>query len=200
MPINRNTVDLGKFNPSADYPYDLRPQDFQMAMQDTYDFFYDVNTLLANKGLHRLEDFLRPAAMSGVLSDMLTASLGKHSRVLTENLYHNGHPDLLVQGVYSGNAVRSGSEGVEVKSTRNKSGCVDTHGARNQWMCVFVYYVDTISEPATARSPMTFSKVYLAKVIVEDFRRNKRGELGTKTASLHKGGMEKLRNNWIYKI
>lgn len=44
-------------------------------MQDVYDFFYDVNLLLTSKGLQRLDDMLRPAIMSGVLSDMLTAKL-----------------------------------------------------------------------------------------------------------------------------
>jgi hypothetical protein len=46
-----------------------------MAMQDVYDFFYDVNLGLIERGLHRLDDMLRPAIMSGVLSEMLTASL-----------------------------------------------------------------------------------------------------------------------------
>jgi hypothetical protein len=57
-------------------------------MQDVYDFYYDVNTGLVAKGLERLDDFLRPAIMSGGLpSDMLTASLAKHSRALIENCY-----------------------------------------------------------------------------------------------------------------
>ena len=99
-----------------------------MAMQDVYDFFYDVNSHLTGKGLQRLDDMLRPAIMSGLLSDMLTASLAKHSRVLTENTYFNGHPDLLVQGVYVDNAVKAGTEGVEVKTTRKAGGAVDTHG------------------------------------------------------------------------
>ena len=77
-------------------------------MQDVYDFFYDVNSHLAEKGLERLDDMLRPAIMSGVLSDMVTASLAKHSRTLTENTYFNGHPDLVVQGVYSDNCGQSG--------------------------------------------------------------------------------------------
>jgi hypothetical protein len=89
MPIIRNNVDLTKFNSSAVLPYELRLHDFQMAMQDVYDFFYDVNSHLAQKGLHRLDDMLRPAIMSGMISDMMTASLAKHSRVLTENLYFN---------------------------------------------------------------------------------------------------------------
>lgn len=96
MPTVRNCVDVGKFNPNAVMPFELRPQDFQMAMQDVYDFFYAVNGHLSAKGLQRLDEMLRPAIMSGVLSDMLTASLAKHSRVLRENRYFNGHPDLIV--------------------------------------------------------------------------------------------------------
>jgi hypothetical protein len=170
-----------------------------MAMQDVYDFFYDVNALLTQRGLQRLDDMLRPAIMSGVLSDMLTASLAKHSRVLRENRYFNGHPDLVVQGVYPGNCVQAGTEGVEVKTTRKTGGAVDTHGAREQWMCVFVYDVDVQSEPAAERRPMTFTEVYLGRVTTEDFRKNPRGELGTRTATLHREGIQKLRENWIYR-
>jgi len=198
--ILRNTVVTAKFNREAQLPYELRLQDFQMAMQDAYDFFYDVNSHLAGRGLRRLDDMLRPAIMSGVLSDMLAASLAKHSRVLTENRYFNGHPDLIVQGVYPGNAVKAGTDGVEVKTTRKSGGAVDTHGARDQWMCVFVYDVDTESEPASERRPMTFTEVYLGRVTIEDFRRNPRGELGTRTATLHKDGIKKLRENWVYKL
>ena len=198
--IARNTVDVSKFNPDAALSFELRPQDFQMAMQDVYDFFYDVNGHLSAKGLQRLDDMLRPAIMSGVLSDMLTASLAKHSRVLRENRYFNGHPDLIVQGVYADNAVKAGKEGVEVKTTRKAGGAVDTHGARDQCMCVFVYDVDTATEPATSRRPMTFTEVYLGHVTTEDFRRNPRGELGTRTATLHKDGIQKLREHWVYRL
>lgn len=169
-------------------------------MQDVYDFFFDVNSHLVGKGLQRLDDMLRPAIMSGMLSDMVTASLAKHSRVLTENTYFNGHPDLVVRGVYAQNAVKAGSQGVEIKTTRKKGGAVDTHGARDQWMCVFVYDIDSETEPAIDRNPMTFTEVYLANVTVNDFRRNPRGELGTRTATLHRHGVEKLRANWLYRV
>ena len=66
MAIKRNSVDISKFNKVAQPPYELRRQDFQMAMQDVYDFFYDVNSHLTGKGLQRLDDTLRPAIMSGV--------------------------------------------------------------------------------------------------------------------------------------
>lgn len=200
MVMARNVVESTKFNENAELPYQLRLKDFEMAMQDVYDFFYDVNSHLADKGLQRFDDMLRPAIMSGLLSDMLTASLAKHSRALTENQYFNGHPDLVVQGIYPGNAIKAGNEGVEIKTTRKSGGAVDTHGARNQWMCVFVYDVDTETEPACDRRPMVFQEVYLANVTIEDFRKNPRSELGTRTATLHRDGVKKLRENWIYRI
>ena len=200
MPISRNTVDTTRFNRRATLPYELRLGDFEMAMRDVYDFFFDVNRGLVDRGLVRLDDMLRPAIMSGLLSDMLTSSLAKHSRTLTVNCYHNGHPDLVVNGVYPDNRVKAGSDGVEIKTTRKRGGAVDTHGARDQWMCVFVYDVDTVTEPARERAPMTFHEVYLGKVTRADFRKNPRGELGTRTATLQRKGIEKLRRNWVYRL
>ena len=199
MPVIRNHVVPSKFNATAVLPYALRLKDFELAQQDIYDFFFDVNSSLVSRGLERLDDMQRPAIMSGVLSDMLTASMAKHARSLTVNNYFNGHPDLVVKGIYPDNRIQAGSEGVEIKTTRKAGGAVDTHGARDQWMCVFVYTVDTTSEPAIDREPMTFTEVYLGQVSLGDFRKNARGELGTRTATLHRLGIEKLRKNWIYK-
>lgn len=198
MPIEKRRVRQDAFNVLAELPYELRLKDFEVAMQDVYDFFYDVNSNLVVKGLTRLDDMLRPAIMSGVLSDMLTASLASHSRTLTENNYFNGHPDLVVKGVYAKDSVKAGESGVEIKTTRKKGGAVDMHGAREQWMCVFVYAVDSHTEPAIERAPMRFTEVYLGRVTTRDFRKNARGELGTRTATLHREGIAKLRENWVY--
>ena len=130
---------------------------------------------------------------------MLTASLAKHSRALVVNCYFNGHPDLVVKGRYAGNAIKSGEHGVEIKTTRKPGGAVDTHGARDQWMCVFVYSVDNDSEPANERRALSFTEVYWGQVQIDDFRKNARGELGTRTATLHAQGIAKLRSNWIYR-
>ncbi len=199
MPVARNSLDPSKLNTALALPYELRLEDFRLAIQDVYDFFFDVNVNLVAKGLDRLDDTLRPAIMSGVLSDMLTASLAKHSRTLVVNSYFNGHPDLIVKGRYANNADKAGEHGVEIKTTRKPGGAVDTHGARDQWMCVFVYEVDNRTEPATDRKAMTFTEVCLGHVGVEDFRKNARGELGTRTATLHAAGIAKLRNSWIYR-
>ena len=96
MSLVQNDVNTKWLNRSAQLPFVLRLKDFEIAMQDVYDFFYDVNLGLIERGLQRLDDMLQPAIMSGILSDMLTASLAKHSRSLTVNLYHNGHSNLVV--------------------------------------------------------------------------------------------------------
>ncbi len=67
-------------------------------------------------------------------------------------------------------------------------------------MCVFVYHVDNASEPAQDRRAMRFTELYLSYVGVDDFRKNPRGELGTRTATLDREGIKKLRANWIYKL
>jgi hypothetical protein len=199
MPVVRNRIASEHFNPQAELPYELRVEDFRLAMQDVYDFFYDVNLGLVSKGLDRLDEMLRPAIMSGVLSDMLTASLAKHSRTLVVNCYFNGHPDLVLRGRYPNNAVKAGEHGVEIKTTRKAGGQVDTHGARDQWMCVFVYALDNATEPADQRAPLSFTEVYLGQVSIGDFRKNPRGDLGTRTATLHAAGIAKLRQNWVYR-
>lgn len=197
--IERQLVNQGAFNPALRLPYNLRQIDFESGMQDVYDFFYDVNRHLKDKDLPRLDDMLRPAICSGVVSDMLTESMAKHSRSLTVNAYFNGHPDLIVKGEYPNNKVKSGEMGVEIKSTRKAGGAVDTHGGRKQWMCVFVYGVDSETEPAKNRTPLIFREVYLGQVEPDDFRRNERSALGTRTSTLDRAGIAKLRESWVYK-
>jgi len=197
--VKRASVDRAKFNRDLALPYQLRVDDFALAMEDVYDFFADVNTNLVDKGLQRLDDMIRPAALSGMLSDMITDSLANKSRVLTPNMFHNGHPDLIVRGRYASDSVKAGEEGVEIKATRKSGGAVDTHGARKQTLCVWVYDVDNDRSKATHdREPLVIREIYIAKVEVADFRSNARGELGTKTATLHAEGVRVLREGWVY--
>lgn len=198
--IKKAQINRTNFNPAVLLPYSLRLADFELAMQDVYDFFHDMNVDLLAKGLARLDDMLRPANLSGMLSDMVTDALAKHSRVLTVNLYHNGHPDLIVQGRYPGNSAKAAGDGVEIKSTRKRGGAVDTHGARDQTLCTWVYDIDNDrSKAAQDREPLTFREIYIATVTVPDFRANSRGPLGTRTATLDAAGIAKFRQGWVYK-
>ncbi|MBM7507114.1 hypothetical protein JOE61_000928 [Nocardioides salarius] len=200
MPEPRKaTVRQECFLPHPGYPHSLRRLDFEAAMQDVCDYFNDVNSYLMGKGFRRLDDMIRPAGLSGMISDMLTDSLGQHARALTPNLQHNGHPDLLVRDRYPGDAAASGEDGVEVKASRKSGGAVDTHGARKQVLCVFTYEVDNRSWIAAQdREPFTFREVYINEVETGDFRLNNRGELGTRTATLHKDGLKKWRQDPVY--
>lgn len=196
--IDRATPKDDGFNNEAVLPYSLRLEDFRLAMLDVYDLLHDINQALVTRGIRRFEETVRAAIFSGVLSDTIAASVARHSRALTENRFHNGHPDLIPLGVYPHNRVQSGHEGVEVKATKGR-GAVDTHGARDAWLVVFRYKVDSETEPAIDRAPTRFIEVLLAQLSREDFRRNDRGELGTRTASPNRVGMKKLRTNWIYR-
>jgi hypothetical protein len=197
--LPKATINPAWFNKALALPYSLRLSDFQSAMQDLYDFLQDTNQFLVDKGLPRLDDTLRAANMSGFLSDMLTDSVAKHARNMVRNSYHNGHPDLLVGSVYPNNGVKSGTEGIEIKATGKKGGAVDTHGGRDQKMCVFVYKADRdLAKGVFQRAPLEITEVYLSEVVVADFRRNERGDLGTRTSTLDRLGIQKLRSNWVY--
>ena len=143
MSLVQNDVNTKWLNRSAQLPFVLRLKDFEIAMQDVYDFFYDVNLGLIERGLQRLDDMLQPAIMSGILSDMLTTSLAKHSRSLTVNLYHKDHSNLVVIGIYQDNKVKAGSDGVGIKATRNGGGAVDTHTAHaiNGYTCLSMAWI-----------------------------------------------------------
>ena len=54
------------------------------------------------------------------------------------------------------------------------------------------------TKPAQDRRPMKFTEVYLGHVTQADFRKNPRGELGTRTATVDRQGIQKLRSNWVY--
>lgn len=65
---------------------------------------------------------------------------------------------------------------------------------------MFVYETDHLTEPAIDRAPMRFTEVYIAQVVQSDFRNNPRGDLGTRTATLDRTGIQKLRANWVYLV
>ena len=49
MPLSWNKVDARYFYRTAKLPYSLRLKSFEMAMQDIYDFFCDVNLGLIDR-------------------------------------------------------------------------------------------------------------------------------------------------------
>jgi hypothetical protein len=68
--LKKAAINPNGFNPAVKLPFNLRDSDFRSAMQDIYDLLHDTNQFLVDKGLPRLDDTVRAANMSGLLSDI----------------------------------------------------------------------------------------------------------------------------------
>jgi hypothetical protein len=66
-------------------------------------------------------------------------------------------------------------------------------------MCVFVYKVDTETQPLIDKQALEFIEIYIFGVKIADFHNNPRGLLGTRTSTLGRQGIKKLRSNWVYR-
>ena len=154
-------------------------------------FFYDVNSRLTEKGL---QDWTTRCTSNHVRCslDMLTASLAKHSRTLTENWYFNGHPDLIVQGVYPRTPGKRETKGIEIATTCKSGGAVDTTALEtNGCACSYTTPIRNRNLHRHRRSMTSFTEIYLGKVTTDDFRKI-RGELETRTTTLPQDGIKKL--------
>ena len=199
MPTKRAHVIDDAFNTEIKLPYNLRINDFRNTMEDVYECMYEMNERAVQNGWGRFEDVLQLQALSNVLSNMLNTSLAKHSKALVVNTIPNGHPDLILKGMYDGNKAINAAEGVEVKATRSTSAAVDMHSDREQDLCTFVYSVDRVEDkPYALREPLTFIGIFLGHVRESDYRKNARNERGTRTATLDKNGLTKYRRSWVY--
>jgi hypothetical protein len=54
IPCLASLPSRANFTSGAVLPFEFRLRDFEMAMQDVYDVFYDVNRGLVDRGLERL--------------------------------------------------------------------------------------------------------------------------------------------------
>ncbi|HEX8670749.1 MAG TPA: hypothetical protein VF710_02625 [Longimicrobium sp.] len=198
--MRHNKVDYAAFNTDLELPYGLDVDAFALAMQSVYDFFYHVNRALVRAGSARLEDHVPKATLSGVISSLLTNSLGQQSTTLTPNRKHNGHPGLVPDGLYPGNSIQSGTDGIHIKSTSGKSAAVDRHNARHETTCVVQYVIDSSDAAPDRREPMTITKVSFNRVRPEDYVFSPRGVKGTDTYRLSEEAAQQLQANWLYRL
>ncbi|MGI8945306.1 MAG: hypothetical protein ACR2GL_03585 [Thermoleophilaceae bacterium] len=197
--MKRAQVKREGFDPNLELPYALKPEVFSIAMDDIYEMLATANEALIERGLLRLEESVRGAIYSGLLSDLMAEAIANHAGGLTKNEYPNGHPDLLPVGRYPDDSAQTAEEGLEVKITGKPGGAVDMHGNRTAWYCVSRYEVDLDTQPVVGRAPTRFTHIWVARLQPKDFRKNERGPLGTRTATPHKEGLKVLRAGLLYK-
>ncbi len=204
-PVRRVSIDERYFNRQVVLPFGLSIDDVRATLIETHEFVYDLNRMLYRRIGLRIEDVLMAATFSGMLSEFIVRQLSSHSKTLTRNLYHNGHPDLIPTNRYPGNAAQYGHDGVEIKTSRYASGW-QGHNPEKIWIMVFRYDNDPYQpekdpRPLDERAPFQIVEVLAAELDKTDWsaQGRKSGSRRTPTASIIASGTAKLRANWIYR-
>ncbi|MBM3239790.1 hypothetical protein FJZ31_26195 [Candidatus Poribacteria bacterium] len=188
------------FNSDVELPYKLTIEEVKATINAVYDFLHDVNIFLVERGYSRLEDLLLGNTFAGILSEILIKNLSNYSATMVGNTRVGGYPDLIPRGVYLDDSTLQGTEGIEIKVSKQRGGW-QGHNPEAGWVMVFRYIVDTETLPVENRAPTEIVEVLAAKLELEEW--NFSGRKGTSrrtiTASINRRGMEKLRANPIYR-
>ncbi len=196
------SVSEGEFNPNCVIPYRCTVNDIRQGMEDFIDFLGFINQQLYSRNLARLESMLMPASFSSLVGEFMHLGITKYCKTLVKNRYHNGHPDLIPVNTYEGDSILHGSEGIEIKGSRNISGW-QGHNAEAVWLMVFVFDSNTQSDEVKGRKPKPFRfvKVAGAQLTLDDWSESGRSATSrrTPTASVLKSGHTKMMDNWIFK-
>ena len=194
-------VEASAFNWKAILPYGLTVPHLQSAMQDYISFLGFINQQLYGQELSRLESFLMPANFSSIVGEFMNETVPRYCPTLVKNQYHNGHPDLIPAGMFSGNSVQYTQKGIEIKASRHRSGW-QGHNPEAVWLMVFYFDSNTVRDKSNNVSPRPFQfrGVYGAQLEEEDWNFSGRSETSrrTITASVNRQGVSKMKENWIY--
>lgn len=177
-------------------PYNLQARAVFQTIEDLYEMLHEINGRLHDMGYDRLEELLDPAGFSGLVSRSVVDRFERFWRALVRNRYHNGYPDLLPRGAYSGDAVQHGNRGgLEVKASRYDSGW-QAHGPRAGWFCVVQFDLDRdITKALHDREPTIVRAVFIAELEEADWswQPAAEGRIRSGTASIRASGEAKLR-------
>ena len=192
------------FNPNANLPYGVTPEEVAEAVRGFYDFYGDLNEFLLAEGHGRLETVLRANnALSDFVGNVATEELANVSDALIVNQKPDGFPDLLPlnndQYAAEDYVIHHGDEGIETKCSKSNGGW-QAHNNESAWFIVFRY---TRGDPEVAiedMEPIRFVQVLAANLDEDDWSHSGRSEESrrTITSSIVGSGMHKLRSNPIY--
>lgn len=200
-------------NPGADLPYDVSPDQIANAIQDFYEFMYDLNTFLTQNGYERIEKILRANnALSDFCGDIITQNVADECPSLIKNRKQDGFPDLLPReenddyvdddgAPYHEKSFRvhHGEHGIETKCSK-QSGGWQAHNVESAWIMVFRYRRGDPDADPHEMAPIEFVQVLAAQLVEDDWSYSGRSDDSrrTITASIVAPGMDKLRSNPIY--
>lgn len=197
-----SAIESESFNDRCVLPYGLSIKDVEKSMDDFLHFLKFINTQLSNIKLSKLEYLLMPANFSSMVGEFMINSISKYCRTLARNNYHNGHPDLLPKGKYKNNAVQYSNHGIEIKASRHSRGW-QGHNPENIWIIVFYFNSNSANDQFNKRNdiPFKFKGVFSAYLDKDDWNFSGRSEDSrrTITASINKKGVNKMKDNWIYR-
>lgn len=180
-------------------PYELRVGEIEKAVAETYRLFHGLNDFLSQGGFRPLEELLLGNSLSGIISEFLVKNIARTAHSLEANIKVGGHPDLLPKGHYSSNLVLKGDEGIEVKCSIQKGGW-QGHNPEDCWLMVFRYVVG--AQEGGESAPLTFIEILCAKLKRSNwsFSGRKGSSRRTPTASITTSGVQKLRENFLYRL
>ncbi len=194
-------IDAAGFNPATILPYGLTTNHIAQAMTDFLYFLKLVNSGLHAEKIPRLESIMMSANFSSLVGEFMNAGIPKYCPTLIKNKFHNGHPDMIPAGRYSGDSVQHAAEGIEIKASRYVKGW-QGHNPEDTWLMVFVYDSNRPSDYETKPRPFQFLGVLGERLVKDDWLFS--GRLGasrrTITASVKPTGYAKMFANWIYKV
>lgn len=186
------------FNVNASLPYGLRLAHIQSSMEDFLAFLGFVNRQLNSQGIQRLESMLMPANFSSIVGEFMSTTIPKYCVAVVKNKFHNGHPDLIPASTFENDAIRYGTEGIEIKASRYGRGW-QGHNPEDVWLMVFVFESNRPNDQTP--KPFRFISVAGAKLLKSDWGFSGRSATSrrTITASVAQSGYQKMQANWIYR-
>lgn len=192
------------FNPNAELPYGVEPEEVATAIKEFYDFYADLNEFLLMEDHGRIETVLRANnALSDFIGNAATEELAQASDKLIINQKQDGFPDILPvekdEYAEKDYEVHHGDEGIETKCSKSNGGW-QAHNNESAWFVVFRYERGDSDEDVTDMAPIRFTQVLAGNLTEDDWSHSGRSEDSrrTITSSIIASGMHKLRSNPIY--
>lgn len=160
----------GIFDLSVLLPEGLTVDHLEAAMRETRGVFKAVNDGLRNYGLPSINGLIRRNQYSGLVSDILTRMLDKHSDF--KKLENTAFPDLRNPKT---------RVGIEIKATTRDPWGTVGHNVASGWFLTAEYRIDNEGLPE-------FSRIWVGELVEEDFIFRGRSEESrrTITASVRK--------------